>query len=212
MYDSWLDSCPLSYTSPNAPSKRDVLGTWQLAILAGHNRYAHMTALRGDAVSAQILGMKKIISEDALRHSLSRMSPQQSQEWLGPQPMGSVQAALSTSWILGIDTTIKPFYGKQSGAEVSHTPHKPGRPSHALHTYWVGSLRLVLDVVVLPVKSTARPKRDQISSACWTNPRPSSALPWSEETAALATSLSSLSWGIAPSPTCSSCAKAKGLV
>ncbi len=27
-------------------------------------------------------------------------------------------------------------------------PHKPGRPSHALHTYWVGNLRLVLDIVV----------------------------------------------------------------
>ncbi|MGH8858087.1 MAG: transposase [Polaromonas sp.] len=24
-------------------------------------------------------------------------------------------------------------------------PHKPGRPSHAIHTYWIGNLRLVLD-------------------------------------------------------------------
>ena len=40
VYDSWVDSCPLSYTSPNAHSRRDVLGTWLLAILAGHNRYA----------------------------------------------------------------------------------------------------------------------------------------------------------------------------
>jgi hypothetical protein len=148
VYASWVDSCPLSYSSPNAPSKRDVLGTWLLAILAGHKRYAHITGLRGDAVSPQILGMKKIISEDALRRALSRMSAQQSQAWLAPQLMGSVQAALSTPWILDIDTTIKPLYGKQSGAEVSYNPHKPGRPSHALHTYWVGNLRLVLDVVV----------------------------------------------------------------
>src|SRR3989442_11098531 len=35
VYDSWVNSCPLSYTSPNAHSKRDVLGTWLLAILAG---------------------------------------------------------------------------------------------------------------------------------------------------------------------------------
>jgi hypothetical protein len=34
--------------------------------------------------------------------------------------MGSVQAALSTPWILDIDTTIKPMFGKQSGAEVSY--------------------------------------------------------------------------------------------
>ena len=152
VYDAWHDSCPLHYSSPNAPSKRDVLGTWMLAILAGHSRYAHITGLRGDAVSPQILGMNKIISEDALRRALARMNAEESQAWLAPQLMASVQGALSTPWILDIDTTIKPLYGKQSGAEVSYNPHKPGRPSHALHTYWVSNLRLVLDVVVSPGK------------------------------------------------------------
>jgi len=158
VYDAWVNSCPLSYTSPNAHSKRDVLGTWLLGILAGHNRYAHITGLRGDAVSPQILGMQKIISEDALRRSLSRMNAEQSQTWLVPQLLSSVQAALNTPWILDIDTTIKPLYGKQSGAEVSYNPHKPGRPSHALHTYWVGNLRLVLDVVVSPGKEHSAAK------------------------------------------------------
>ena len=152
VYESWLSCCPLTYSSPNAPSKRDVLGTWLLAILAGHNRYAHITGLRNDAVSPQILGMNKIISEDALRRALSRMSAEQSSSWLCPQLLGSVQSALNTPWILDIDTTIKPLYGKQDGAQVSYNPHKPGRPSHALHTYWVGNLRLVLDVVVSPGK------------------------------------------------------------
>jgi Transposase DDE domain group 1 len=152
VYESWLSCCPLTYSSPNAPSKRDVLGTWLLAVLAGHNRYAHITGLRNDAVSSQILGMNKIISEDALRRALSRMSAEQSSAWLCPQLLGSVQSALSTPWILDIDTTIKPLYGKQDGAQVSYNPHKPGRPSHALHTYWVGNLRLVLDVVVSPGK------------------------------------------------------------
>ena len=152
VYESWVSSCPLTYSSPNAPDKRDVLGTWLLAILAGHKRYAHITGLRGDAVSPQILGMNKIISEDALRRALSRMSAEQSSTWLVPQLLASVQGALSTPWILDIDTTIKPLYGKQGGAQVSYNPHKPGRPSHALHTYWVGNLRLVLDVVVSPGK------------------------------------------------------------
>lgn len=67
LYESWVDSCPLRYSSPNAPGKRDVLGTWLLSILAGHKRYAHITGLRGDALSPQILGMEKIISEDAPR-------------------------------------------------------------------------------------------------------------------------------------------------
>lgn len=152
VYDAWLSSCPLTYSSPNAPDKRDVLGTWLLAILAGHKRYSHITGLRNDAVSPQILGMNKIISEDALRRALSRMSAEQSRTWLIPQLMASVQGVLSTPWILDIDTTIKPLYGKQEGAQVSYNPHKPGRPSHALHTYWVGNLRLVLDVVVSPGK------------------------------------------------------------
>jgi len=152
VYETWVESCPLAYTSPNAPTKQDVLGTWLLDILAGHNRYAHITALRADAVSPQILGMNKIISEDALRRALARLSAEQSKDWLVPQLMGSVQAALNTPWILDIDTTIKPLYGKQAGAQVSYNPHKPGRPSHALHTYWVANLRLVLDVVVSPGK------------------------------------------------------------
>lgn len=69
-----------------------------------------------------------------------------------------MHAALSAPWILDIDTTIKPLYGKQEGAELSYNPHKPGRPSHALHTYWVGNLRLVLDVVVSPGKEHSAAK------------------------------------------------------
>jgi len=152
VYESWVNSCPLTYSSGNAPLKRDVLGTWFLSILAGHHRYAHITGLRGDGVSPQILGMSKIISEDALRRALARMSAEESQKWLRPQLLTSVQGALDTPWILDIDTTIKTLFGKQSGAEVSYNPHKPGRPSHALHTYFVSHLRMVLDVVVSPGK------------------------------------------------------------
>jgi hypothetical protein len=152
VYESWVASCPLLYSSGNASHKRDVLGTWFLSILAGQHRYAHITALRGDGVSPQILGMSKIVSEDTLRRALARMSADASQDWLRPQLLSSVQAALDTPWILDIDTTIKTLFGQQSGAEVSYNPHKPGRPSHALHTYFVSNLRMVLDVVVCPGK------------------------------------------------------------
>ena len=147
-----MNSCPLTYTSGNGSQKRDVLGTWFLSILAGHHRYAHITALRGDGVSPQILGMSKIVSEDALRRALGRMSEDESRDWLRPQLLSSVEAALNAPWILDIDTTIKTLFGKQSGADVSYNPHKPGRPSHALHTYFVSHLRMVLDVVVSPGK------------------------------------------------------------
>ena len=43
--------------------------------MAGHRRYAHITALRGDAVAAQALGMNKVVSEDALRRALESDAP-----------------------------------------------------------------------------------------------------------------------------------------
>ncbi len=50
VYESWIDSCPLRYATSSGGDqhKRDVLGTWFLSILAGHHRYSHITALRGD--------------------------------------------------------------------------------------------------------------------------------------------------------------------
>jgi hypothetical protein len=49
-----------------------------------------------------------------------------------------------------MDSTIKPLYGHQEGAEVGYNPHNPGRPSHCYHTYMLSSLRLVLRVDALP--------------------------------------------------------------
>ena len=143
LYQAWLESCPLVYTSGNAFNLTDILGTWLLAILAGHKRYAHITALRGDGVCPELLGMTKIVSEDALRRALARMDAQQSADWLKPQLLKSVQGVLGQPWILDIDTTIKTLFGKQEGAQVSYNPHKPGRPSHALHTYFVAHLRQI---------------------------------------------------------------------
>lgn len=146
VFDRWVESCPLTYTSPNSPGNRDVLGTLLLAILAGHRRYAHITALRGDMVAAKSLGMKKVISEDSMRRALARMDDQASQAWLRPALMSSVREALDRDWILDIDASVKPLYGKQQGALKGYNPRKPGRPSHVLHTYWVSPLRQVLDV------------------------------------------------------------------
>jgi hypothetical protein len=56
LFDAWVAGSPLRFTSPNAPAKRDVLGTALLGVLAGCWRYAHLTALRGDAVNPQLLG------------------------------------------------------------------------------------------------------------------------------------------------------------
>jgi hypothetical protein len=57
---------------------------------------------------------------------------------------------LSEHWVLDMDSTVKTLYGHQEGTVVGNNPHKPGRPSHAYHTYMLSSLRLVLRVDVLP--------------------------------------------------------------
>ena len=51
LFDGLVADCPLYYTSPNAPRKRDVLGTTFLSVLAGHWRYAHITTVRCDPVN-----------------------------------------------------------------------------------------------------------------------------------------------------------------
>jgi hypothetical protein len=73
LYDQFVETCPLSYSSPNAPDKRDVLGTLLMSILAGHQRYAHITSIRFDTVNPELLGMKKVVSEDAARRALKSM-------------------------------------------------------------------------------------------------------------------------------------------
>ncbi|WP_227870769.1 hypothetical protein [Orrella marina] len=90
--------------------------------------------------------MNKIISEDSLRRALARIDEQASQAWLRPALMSSVREALDRDWILDIDASVKPLYGKEEGALKGYNPRKPGRPSHVLHTYWVSPLRQVLDV------------------------------------------------------------------
>ena len=52
----WVEECPLRYTSPNAPKKINVLGSFVLSILAGYTRYAHITRIQGDCVNAPLIG------------------------------------------------------------------------------------------------------------------------------------------------------------
>jgi hypothetical protein len=90
---------PLRYTSGSAPAKRDVLSTLELVVLAGYRSYAHVTALRGDAVAAQALGMHRVVSEDAVRPELSRIDSQASDQRLRLALLSSVLDALDWRWI-----------------------------------------------------------------------------------------------------------------
>jgi hypothetical protein len=150
LFDAWIADCPLIYTSPNAPGKRDVLGTTMLSVLAGHRRYAHITALRADGVLPELLGMRKVVSEDSVRRGLAAIEAGKGSEWMQRHLDYCLSPLLGEPWILDVDSTIKPLYGHQEGAVVSYNPKKPGRPSHVLHSYMMANLRLVFDVEMCP--------------------------------------------------------------
>jgi hypothetical protein len=174
-FDALVADCPLVYTSGNAPAVRDVVGTAVLGILAGHWRYAHLTALRGDSVSPALLGMSRVMSEDAVRRGFAKIDPAAGEAWLQRHLKATVEPLLSEPWILDCDTTVKPLDGHQEGAVVGYNPHKPGRPSHAYHTFQICGVRLVLDVAVRPGNHhTSKhsephlwPLLEALPRACW---------------------------------------------
>lgn len=149
LYDSFVSDCPLCYTSPNAPNVRDILGTLVLSILAGHKRYAHITTIRTDRVNPALLGMDSVASEDSVRRALLQFDETKAIAWLDSHLALSTHPVLSLGpWVLDTDNTVKPLYGRQEGAVKSYNPKKPGRPSHAYHSYFMGNTRMALGVEV----------------------------------------------------------------
>jgi hypothetical protein len=141
LLDAWVEECPLHYSSPNAPRKRDVLGTILLSVLAGHWRYAHIHAIRGDGINRELLGMTKVASEDSVRRALWRMEEEAGEAWMKRHLKASYEPLLEEPWVLDLDATVKPLYGHPEDAEVGYNPSKPGRPSHGYHSYLVALSR-----------------------------------------------------------------------
>jgi hypothetical protein len=160
LFDDLVESAPLAYESNNAPQRRDVLGAMLLSVLSGHTRYAHMSSLGRDKVDAGLLGMKKIPCEDSIRAALKKMveredAQQKTGQWLDQCFERVCEGSLEVPWVLDIDVTVKLLYGKQEGAVLGYNPAKPGRPSHAYHSFWVGHLRLCLGMQVRPGNETS---------------------------------------------------------
>ena len=104
LFDAWVADCPLSLTSPNAPTKRDLLGTVLLSVLAGHRRYAHITALRCDPVNPPLLGMRKVLSEDSVRRGLAKIDEAKGLPWLQNHLDSCTTPLLGEPWILDMDS------------------------------------------------------------------------------------------------------------
>jgi hypothetical protein len=142
VFDRRVEQCPLSYCSPDGSAKRDVLGKLMLGVLAGGKRYAHIAPVQGDAVAARAPGLSGLVSEETVRRALEAVDEAAAERWMCQALMNSVRNPLSRPWVLDLDATIKLLDGRQQGAKVGYNPYKPGRPSHVLHSFVVGNLRL----------------------------------------------------------------------
>ena len=154
-FSQWAGDCPLSYTSNNAPEPEDVLGTLMLSVLCGHTRYSHIDSIRGDGVSPEVLGINKLVSSDSARRAFAKVEAEAAETWQLKHLRQTYEALLCNPYILDVDVSVVPLYGHQEGAEKGYNPSKPGRPSHAYHIYFIGNLRIVLDVEVKPGNQTA---------------------------------------------------------
>lgn len=155
LFAQWVEDCPLHYSSGNAPQKRDVLGTLVLAVLAGHWRYAHINAIRADGINPELLGMTGVASEDSVRRGMKAMDEAASGQWMKKHLQACYEPLLQEPWILDVDTTVKLLYGHQQDAKVGYNPVKPGRPSHAYHSYFIANIRMVADMEIQAGNQTA---------------------------------------------------------
>ena len=157
-WQEFLRECPLRYTGNRGSGADHVMGTVMLSVLSGHSRYAHINGIRGDGVNPGLLGLSGTVSEDAVRAAMYRIEETVGLDWLSTQILGCISPALGLPWILDIDVTVKPLYGRQQGAEIGYNPQKPGRPSHVYHSYFVANLRISLGVEVRPGNEHAAAK------------------------------------------------------
>ena len=176
LFDAWVADCPLTYQSNNASDKRAVLATFLLSILAGHQRYAHITAIRHDGIHPELLGVTHLVSEDAARRALAKIDESSGVAWLDTHLASITRPLLSTPWILDLDATVKCLYGKQEGAIVGYNPRKPGRPSHSYHSAWMANTRLALAVEVMAGNETA-PTHSMPGIWAWLDSLPKAARP-----------------------------------
>jgi len=115
VFDALVADCPLRYVSPNAPKKRDVLGTAMLSFLSGAKRYAHIAGLRGDGVLPELLDMKRIVSEDAVRRAFKAVDEAEGAAWLRGHLAYCVEPLLAEPWVLDVDTTLNTHRLKPEG-------------------------------------------------------------------------------------------------
>ena len=107
-----------------------------------------MSALRYDGVNPELLGIRRVCSDDSVRRAVARLEAGQVERWLCRHLEYVWRPLLQQDWILDVDTTVKPLYGRHEGAQMGYNPHKRGRPAQVIHACEMGTTRLVLEAEV----------------------------------------------------------------
>ena len=155
IWERFVESCPLTYNSPNAPTKEEILGTILVSVLSGHRRYAHITGIRGDTTLAGLLGIAQFRSEDGVRRAFEKQDESALTLWMDVNMNETFEGLQEGKWILDVDATVKTLYGHQEEARVGYNPVKPGRPSHVYHSMLFTAAKLALNVDVEAGNRTA---------------------------------------------------------
>ena len=70
--------------------------------MAGAKRSAHIAALRGDGVLLELLEMKKIVSEDAIRRAFKAIDEEEGAAWLCGHLAFCVEPLLAEPFVLDV--------------------------------------------------------------------------------------------------------------
>jgi hypothetical protein len=76
-------------------------------------------------VAPELLGMKKVVREDAARRAFAAVDEDESAIWLRRHLDHCTAPLLAEPWILDVDTTVKP--PEEAGAAPSHVQDIPRR-------------------------------------------------------------------------------------
>ena len=107
LWADFVEQCPLTYISPNAPSKAEILGTILCGVVCGHRRYAHITAMRADPVLPKLLNIERLRSEDSVRRAFAKQDEEALTLWIDKQMGKTFEALLDEEWVLDLDANLK---------------------------------------------------------------------------------------------------------
>ena len=137
LFSEWVEDCPIEFKSNNAPEVKDVLGTGMVSVLCGHTRYQHCSSLYGDMAGASMLGINRFVSHDSFARAIARMAEQDAVAWKRRHLAKVYEPLLRESYVLDIDPTVKPIYGRQEGAEAGYPGYCTNRQCRRCFQYTV---------------------------------------------------------------------------